>query len=68
MYITGYDPFGPTCVTWGKKQPMSWKFFGKYCDEAYAVIDALNTPKKRRLLDRLKIESFLNRMSAPDAI
>jgi hypothetical protein len=67
VYVTGYKPFGPTCVTWGKKQAMSWRFFDKYCDEAYAVIDALNTPKKRRLLDSLKIESFLNKVSAGNA-
>ena len=59
VYVTGYTSLGPTCVTWGRKQRMTWAFFGKYCDEAYAIIDALDTPKKRRILDRLKIESFL---------
>jgi hypothetical protein len=59
VYVTGYTTLGPTCVTWGRKQQMSWAFFGKYCDEAYAIIDALDTPKKRRTLDRGKIERFL---------
>lgn len=59
VYVTGYTRLGPTCVTWGRKQRMSWAFFGKYCDEAYAIIDALDTPKKRRALDRAKIERFL---------
>ncbi len=67
VYVNAYTAFGPICVTWGRKQAMSWAFFEKYCDEAYAVIDALNTPKKRRLLDALKIESFLNNVSALDA-
>jgi hypothetical protein len=60
VYVTGYTTLGPTCVTWGRKQQMSWQFFGKYCDEAYAVIDALDTAKKRRALDSTKLEAFLN--------
>jgi hypothetical protein len=59
VYVTGYTSLGPTCVTWGRKQRMSWAFFDKYCDEAYAMIDALNTAKTRRALDRSKIEKFL---------
>ena len=59
VYVTGYTTLGPTCVTWGRKQRMSWRFFSKYCDEAYAVIDALNTPKKRRSLNRSAIDRFL---------
>jgi len=63
VYVTGYTTLGPTCVTWGQKQRMSWAFFAKYCDEAYAVIDELDTPRKRRALDTAKIERFLNTLS-----
>jgi hypothetical protein len=59
VYVTGYTELGPTCVTWGRKQQMSWAFFEKYCDEAYAVIDALDSPRTRRLINRSKVESFL---------
>jgi hypothetical protein len=59
VYVTGYTSMGPTCVTWGRKQRMTWAFFDKYCDEAYAVIDALDTTKKRQTLNRSKIEHFL---------
>ena len=45
--------------TWGRKQPMTWAFFERYCDEAYTVIDAVNTPKKRRALDGREIEGSL---------
>ena len=62
MYVTGYTALGPTCVTWGRKQRMSWRFFGKYCDEAYAIIDALDTAKKRRALDKRKLERFLDNL------
>jgi hypothetical protein len=63
VYVTGYTTLGPACVTWGRKQQMSWAFFRKYCDEAYAVIDALNTKKKRRALDAGKIAAFIEQCS-----
>jgi len=39
VMIPGYNATGPVCVTWGRKQQMSWAFFDKYCDEAYAIVD-----------------------------
>jgi hypothetical protein len=62
VYIPGYTKTGPVCVTWGRKQQMSWKFFDKYCDEAYAIIDAVNTRKKQQLLDGMKIDAFLKKL------
>jgi hypothetical protein len=38
---------------------MSWAFVDKYCDEAYAIIDASETPEKKQNLDEKKIEEFL---------
>ena len=63
VYVSGYTPLGPTCVTWGRKQQMSWTFFRKYCDEAYAVIDAIDTPKKRRALNASSVDAFLTNVS-----
>lgn len=40
VYIKAYNSTGPICVTWGKDQQMTWAFWDKYFDEAYAVIDA----------------------------
>lgn len=37
VILVGYNSFGPLCITWGKVQPMSWPFFLKYVDEAYAL-------------------------------
>jgi len=34
----GYGRGGTTAITWGMRQPMSWAWFQKYCDEAYAVV------------------------------
>ncbi|MCI0380179.1 MAG: hypothetical protein L0215_21555 [Gemmataceae bacterium] len=42
VFVTGYTPKGLTCVTWGRKQHMTWGFFDKYCVEAFALVDDLN--------------------------
>jgi hypothetical protein len=39
VYVKGYNEVGPVCVTWGKEQQMTWKFFKCYCDEAYGIVD-----------------------------
>ena len=36
--VVAYDEDGLTCITWGEPQKMTWEFFTKYCDEAYALI------------------------------
>ncbi len=59
VYVPGYTKSGPVCVTWGRKQQMSWQFLAKYCDEAYAIIDAPDTTKKKRGLDTAKLDAFL---------
>lgn len=68
VYVPGYTKTGPVCVTWGRKQQMSWKFFDTYCDEAYAIIDAADTLKKRQLLDGEKIDTFLAGLKDQDPI
>jgi hypothetical protein len=37
--VVGYDPEGVTIVTWGRLQRMTWGFWSRYCDEAFAVFD-----------------------------
>ena len=55
VFVCGYTKTYLTCVTWGKKQKMTWNFFREYTDEAYACIDALNAKK----FDEVKINAFL---------
>ncbi len=59
VYVPGYTKSGPVCVTWGRKQQMTWAFLNKYSDEAYAIIDAVNSAKKKRNLDEKKLNVFL---------
>jgi hypothetical protein len=58
----GYTKRGPVCVTWGQKHQMTWAFFEKYCDEAYAIIDAKNDAKQRRALDLAAMKRFLREL------
>jgi hypothetical protein len=46
--VVAYDKNALTCVTWGARKQMTWRFFEKYCDEAYALIssDWVNGKKK----------------------
>ena len=59
VYVSGYSPNGPVCVTWGRKQQMTWAWLDKYCDEAYALFDARNRFKKA-LIDTARIGAFLD--------
>lgn len=36
--VLAYDASGLTCITWGAKKRMTWEFFARYCDEAYAPL------------------------------
>lgn len=59
VYVSGYNPAGPVCVTWGRKQQMTWRFFDACCDEAYAIIDAIDTAQQKKALDAKKVDRFL---------
>ena len=36
--VVGYDDRGLTVVTWGMLQVLTWSFWDRYCDEAYALL------------------------------
>lgn len=55
--MPGYNPTGPACVTRGRKQQMTWAFFDKYCDEAYAIVDEVDTGKGKPGIDVHKLIS-----------
>lgn len=38
LMMSGFDEDGPECITWGKRQKMSWPWFVKNCDEAYCPL------------------------------
>ncbi len=63
VYVPGYTTIGPVCVTWGQKQQMTWAFIDKYCDEAYAIIDAVDSDKQKKALDAVKLKELLAALS-----
>jgi hypothetical protein len=61
VYIVAYDSEGLTCMTWGKRQRMTWAFFQNYCDQAFAVIDnrdnwVTNSPVDITTLSNILVE------------
>ena len=34
-----YDQEGVYCMTWGRRQKMTWDFWDSRVDEAYAIVD-----------------------------
>jgi hypothetical protein len=58
VFVPGYTTLGPVCVTWGRKQQMTWRWLDKYCDEAYAIFDANDTFKKK-VLDAAKVRAAM---------
>jgi hypothetical protein len=60
--VNGYDHAYVYFVTWGRQARMSWAFWAKYVDEAYAVIseDFLNQQDRTRTgFRRDELESWL---------
>lgn len=39
MSVIDYTKKGPVVVTWGKLQKMTWRFWDRYFDEGYVVLD-----------------------------
>lgn len=62
VYVCGYNETGPICITWAKKQQMTWNFFITYCDEAYGIIDDKDKWIDKDLLDCETLESLLEQI------
>lgn len=39
VVLTGYDDDGAMLISWGERYRMTWAFFKRYVDEAYAIVD-----------------------------
>lgn len=57
VYVCGYTATGPVCVTWGRKQQMTWQWLATYADEAFATFDAANSFNKG-LVDLAALRAF----------
>ncbi len=65
VILTSYDSNGVTCVTWGAKKLISWKFLLSYSDEIYAVIsdDWFNGGKSISGFDLYSLQKDLNEIT-----
>lgn len=59
VLLMGYDSKYLYVITWGQKQALTRAWFAKYCSEAYTVIDALDSVKKK-FFDESGIDSFIS--------
>lgn len=63
LYAYGYDSEGLTCMTWGKRQKMTWDFWDKRIDEAYAIVDSRNDWLENSPVDAEKLDSYLREVT-----
>lgn len=68
VHVGAYDADGPTVITWGAPQKMTWEFWDKYVDEAYAVLseDWLNDGKDPQGLDLATLTTDLANVGKND--
>jgi hypothetical protein len=64
VYAGMYDQDWLECITWGRKQLMSWEFFRKYRDESYGVIDERDLWKPDSPIDPDALEALLTQIIA----
>jgi hypothetical protein len=62
VFLSGYTTKGPVCVTWGRKQQMTWAFLKKYCDELYGIVDNTDKFVKNSPIDVEKLEQYLSQL------
>lgn len=65
VYLSSYNSIGPICMTWGKKQQMTWEFWNIYCDECYGIVDNINKWMNPTTdpLDVQKLNQYLNEIT-----
>lgn len=39
ILLVSYDEHGMVCITWGKRQPLTWDWWLKYASESWALLD-----------------------------
>ncbi len=64
--IVGYNEIGPICMTWGKRQQMTWAFWEAYTDEAYGIVDNRNAWLEDSPVDVEKLDAYLQEITGGD--
>ena len=66
VYCMAYDSGGIYCMTWGKRQYMTWGFFLKYCDEAFAIVQQKEPFVANSPVDCDALDQLLNEIDSPE--
>lgn len=61
--IINYDQDGLTCMTWGRKQHMTWDFWDARIDEAYGIVDNRNDWLEDSPIDVEKLDAYLKEIT-----
>lgn len=64
VYGFGYDPEGITIKTWGQNVTVTNAFLEKYCDEAWGVVDALDSWRTKQTIDVADLIAKLKKISS----
>lgn len=63
--ICGYDADGLTGLTWGRRQRLSYAFLEAYCDELWAIVDALDPWRQGQGgIDVPALEAYLRELAS----
>lgn len=63
IYVLSYDKDGLTCITWGKRQKMTWNWWNTYVDECYAIVDNKDEWINNSKLDIELLNSYLKEIT-----
>jgi len=59
----GWDEDGIICMTWGRRQKMSWNFWDARVDEAYAIVDNEDKWLMNSPVDVVKLNKYLKEIT-----
>lgn len=64
VYVKAYNEIGPVCVTWGRIQQMTWRWFDVYCFDCFGVVDNKNAFTQNSPVDVNKLDKYLQEIAA----
>jgi hypothetical protein len=63
LHAYAYDEYGITCMTWGKRQRLTWAFWDDRVDEAYGIVDNKDDWVGDSPIDVVKLDAFLDEIT-----
>ena len=60
IYLVGFNAIGPICITWARKQQLTWEWWEKYSDECMGIVDAADPWITNSVINSEALEVYLN--------